>query len=55
MLQKEKAYGHFQGKLKVEDALLNDNVYYLKEIDSKWRRHYQKKTTSLQLAKNSIS
>jgi hypothetical protein len=55
MLQKEKAYGSFRGRLEVDDSLLADNVYYLSEIDEKWRRHYKKRTSGLQLAKNSIS
>lgn len=55
MLQKEKSYGVFRGKVKLEDSLLNENVYYLSEVDDKWRRHYHKKTSGLQLVKNAIS
>jgi len=36
--------------------LLSDNVFYLSEIDEKWRRRYsQKASTSLKLSKDNIS
>ena len=40
MYQKEKNYGHFQGKIEINFDQLNDNCFYLSEIDSKWRRKY---------------
>lgn len=33
MLEREKNYGVFKGIIKLDDSLLDDNVYYLAEID----------------------
>ena len=51
MFQKQKNYGHFQGKIEINFDQLNDNCFYLSEIDSKWRRKYgfnQNKEISLE-------
>jgi hypothetical protein len=33
MLQKEKAYGKWKGKVNGDLNLIDDNVFYLEEID----------------------
>ena len=43
MLEKERHFGTFRGIIKLDEALLEDNVYYLSEIDEKWRRKYEVK------------
>lgn len=55
MLQKEQSYGNFRGKIDVDESLLSANVFYLSEIDSKWRRSYSKTTSELKLASSAIS
>ena len=40
MLEREKNYGVWKGLVKVDEKFLDDNVYYLAEIDDKWRRRY---------------
>jgi hypothetical protein len=41
MLFKEKNYGKLKGRIDGNMNLLNDNVYYLDNIDHKWRRTYK--------------
>ena len=55
MLQKEQNYGKWKGKVEVDESLLSDNVFYLSEIDEKWRRKYGLKAASLKLSKDNIS
>lgn len=56
MLQKQKNYGVFRGQIKMDEKLLDDNVYYLSQIDEKWRRKYLIKNQSpIDINKKSIS
>lgn len=40
MLEREKNYGIFKGVIKLNESMIDDNVFYLSEIDDKWRRKY---------------
>lgn len=54
LLEKEKKYGIFKGVIPLNQNIIGDNVYYLSEIDSKWRRIYklnQNKKPALQTDK----
>lgn len=56
MLEKERVYGNFRGTITPSSTFLNEDVFYLTEIDEKWRRNYafnRKKEVSL--AKNDIN
>jgi hypothetical protein len=56
MLDRENSYGKFQGKIELNENLLEDNVYYLTEIDEKYRRSYNIKNPSpLDMNKTPIS
>lgn len=56
MLEREKNYGVWKGLVKVDEKFLDDNVYYLAEIDDKWRRRYEiKNPTLIDLNKRPIS
>lgn len=46
MLEREKNFGVYKGPIKLNEALLDDNVFYLTEIDEKWRRKYDIKNPS---------
>lgn len=41
LLDKEKKYGNFKGKIPLNQNIIGDNVFYLSEIDAKWRRTYK--------------
>jgi hypothetical protein len=41
MLERERNYGVFKGKITANDEVIDDGVFYLKEIDEKWRRKYE--------------
>jgi len=41
LLDKEKKYGNFKGKISLNQNIIGDNVFYLSEIDAKWRRTYK--------------
>ena len=46
MKEREQNYGKFKGKTEVREGWLDDNVFYLKEIDENWRRFYDIKNSS---------
>ena len=46
MLEREKNFGTYKGPIKLNEALLDDNVFYLTDIDEKWRRKYDIKNPS---------
>ena len=56
MLEREKNYGVFKGVIKLDQRLLDDNVFYLAAIDDNWRRRYQiKNPSSVDINKRPIS
>jgi len=55
-MEREKNYGVFKGQIKLDERLLDDNVFYLAEIDDKWRRRYEiKNPSSIDINKRPIS
>ena len=54
MLSKEKCYGTLKGVIKHKDDWIDDNVFFLSNIDEKWRRKYDIKN-AIGLNKKSIS
>jgi hypothetical protein len=46
MLEREKNYGVYRGRVELNEQLIDDNVFYLTEIDDKWRRKYEIKNPS---------
>lgn len=56
MSEKEQSYGKFKGKIVPNFEYLNENCFYLTEIDSKWRRSYEVNNHhKLNLAKDNIN
>lgn len=56
MMQKEKSYGKWKGKVPINSSLLDEGVFYLDEIDEKWRRTYKVKNSTLSnLVKDNVS
>lgn len=55
MSEREKSYGNFFGKIKVEFDKLDEDVYYLTEIDSQWRRKYEVRNTHINMTADKIS
>ena len=56
MMEREKNYGVYKGLIKLDENLLEDNCFYLTEIDEKWRRKYDiKNPTTIEINKRPIS
>lgn len=55
MAEREKSFGNFFGKIKVQFDKLDEDVYYLSEIDEKWRRKYEFRSSPIRMTADKIS
>jgi hypothetical protein len=55
MHQRQMNYGKFFGKIEVDYSKLSSDVFYLSEVDDKWRRKYNYRGTNMKIAANKIS
>lgn len=56
MAEREKNFGVFKGVVPLNDKFVGDDVFYLTEVDDKWRRKYEiKNPTVVDMNKRPIS